>query len=323
MKKVQHSLQVMTTEKVPLRREWSVLEEEDESFTLKVPVSADMVVPLRPRYDFDRVGNADELQHESADFAKALINITRGRSRLERYAARIRSEALRQVEKARSEGIDIRFEKVAFKPTLAHFLAHEDFRKGIEYVIAEIDISVLQVDFRRATITCLVEQVEDVAAKIAECAEQQEINQRYLDILYEADADLEVDEVDANILELCNLDVATVLSTVLRDGRFLQNLDDGTEVSATAPGGQVRLVVEGDAFSWKNAALATSSEVGGREIKVGETVASLVAHPAFANRPVCYVERSASGRPLFLYEGGKMKFDVETGTLLPFPARAA
>lgn len=178
---VQGRLRTIPADGVTLRSEWCRLSADDDNFTFNVPVSADLVLPLRARYDFDLTGREAELPQEIDDFARALVNISRGRDKLIGYAKSVRDGAIREIEKVRAGGVDLRFERVSFKPTLAHFLGQDDLAEALSFVMAQVHLSVLQPDFRRETMCVLVEDAEDISDDIRPFAEEQEENQLSLD----------------------------------------------------------------------------------------------------------------------------------------------
>lgn len=214
IRNVKARLAKLNADDVQLRPEWSSLDEHDESFTLKVPVSAELVLPVRARHDFTHLGRDEEIKIEAADFAAALITLSKGRAELSRYARSVRDEALRVVEKARSNGIDVRFVKVDFKPALAHFLGNEDYKEGLAFVFAEVHLSILQGNFGRTTVSILVEEIEDLESDLAGLIEEQEENQSRMDALFAGHADADDSDMGAGIIGRCGFGAPASLSSI-------------------------------------------------------------------------------------------------------------
>ncbi|PZU14935.1 MAG: hypothetical protein DI591_11135 [Citromicrobium sp.] len=120
-------------------------------------------------------------------------------------------------------------------------------------------------------------------------------------------------EIDVNIIELCGLDVAHVLSMVVSDGSFFEVLGDGSEVHATEIERRVCLTVQGDGFHWNYDSLKVKEPVGNHEFEAGQPIGSLVSDPAFAHRWITRTSRSAEGEPLLAYGEGSLVYDLETG----------
>ncbi|WP_174285532.1 hypothetical protein [Sphingomonas bacterium] len=196
---------------VPVDRLWVDEDDQGYPFLLRVPVGAELIMPLMPLNGFFEADTPEKMDVHIGHFADALVNLRRGEKMLLRYVNGVRKAAVEVITAARADGLDLLLDRVGLKPAYAWHLAGGSWKDAISYVLAELRVRHTSFYLRPTVSEYYVEEAADVADEIQGLREEQRERQERLLELETIGADLEVDAITLDLLAAHGLDADQVL----------------------------------------------------------------------------------------------------------------
>lgn len=290
--------------------------------TLDVPIGADMVLPLEPLTD----GTAPPsvvVDEFARHLVQALPNVLRAGPSLRRYAAAVRRAAVREIEAARADGLELLLESVTLRPTSAWLLTGADWRSAADHVLAEVRVRRLSFHLRQEVIAVVVGEPKEVTKELAPIREQQGERQRRAAELAALGADLEVDGITLDLLRVAGLP----LVELLRRARSEQCVNVAADHQEGAAGlallnsdGRVTASMRQDGLFWNGERMWGPFRVEPERIPglIGAEASTLVAHPAFASaRIVSIAGDEHPEMDVIRFETPMHLFDASSGRVWP------
>ncbi|USI73936.1 hypothetical protein [Sphingomonas morindae] len=315
---------------VPISRLWIDEDTIGYPFLLKVPVGPELLVPLQPMDGFyDETARTSDWHIDY--FAAALINLRSAERMLIRYARDIRRQALRQIEDARSKGLDVSLEGIGFRPTYAWHLSGDNWKDAAHHVLAEVKLRNTSFSLRPENTQIWVEEPADVGRHLESVLKEQREHQALAGEMEAMGADLIVDGITMDLLAASGFDAVDVLRKVWKEQCVNMTIRHGgldRHFSVISFRGRTSASVDLENASWNGEHLWFHGEAERpwqRDL-VGRTLAGLVDHPAFAARTVIGVgDGSPQGRPgqISLDISDRFLFDADTGSIWPQERHAA
>ncbi len=315
--------------RIRVDRSWLRTNAEGEAFLLEAPVGPEMVVPLRPGDSAELLLDEASCEAEAKLFAKALINLDRGKQELLTHAEAVRAAVRSEVLVALEGGTSVRLAGVRFKPTRVNNL--EDPDSACDHVFVEVDIETTSPNLGRQTTSILVEEMEDIASLLRDEFDHQRSRQARLEELAALEADLEIDDIGLELLRWptigsgddlgrqSKLDPGEVLDELLRDGSVTIKLTGGQVLYVHNDCGVAQVTMTSSEANWSGQYLWLSGPRADEDHsdRVGRTLEGLLHNPIFANRKVEYASQfEGTAHQLFSFNNPRRwLYDAQTGHL--------
>ena len=280
--RIAEHLAKITDQRVALRSEWRLpIEKNPVANTLNVPLDAELVVPLVPRRANLEDLDPREIDQEALAFATALVTLNRGRVFLQKYARRVRREALIEVEKIRETGIDMRFKGISFRETSADALTIENWKRALFSILAEVRVSICSLSGQREEQINCVEEPHHVAEALVDDVERQQAWQDDRDLLDCQHADLRIGRVCLEVIKATGVPFKDVVQSIGRGERWYHTGEDGGDVFAGQLNGKVEASLAMRNGYWNGRELSVSNI--NSDTKSSRKGPDAFSHPAFRN----------------------------------------
>ena len=297
---------------IMFRTSWFSEREDSDIYGLDVPVGPELTVTLRSGIMSDENPTIEDWAHEARTIASALITLHKGEKALTKYARDMRNAALREVRKARENGLDIRLTGVSFMRVYAEGLASSDRRGALGYIIAEVRLEVTDYFLRRDEVILTLEEPDEVSKAIKEYVDEQEERQHREDELERDGADLEISDISLDILRLTGSEPHKLLCDLVEHGVQNFTLSDGARIALMNYAGVAITSLETDEIYWNGKVLhLRKGEISGDASTVtGKPLAGLLENTIFASRPVEYCSSYEGNSKGFYYAERFFNFDA-------------